>query len=624
MFLHLRDGRFWLETGLRVNLEPFAYTVPGMPFEKAEWLYRLGLYALYRAGGFNLLILLQAALGTLTIFLLGKLMLRRWRHAGAVAGLLALAVLAPLTRMFSVNPNAVTYLFLPLVLLRLEDYRETGGTVPRGDAGLWKLPVLTLAWANLHAGFLTLFVFLGAYLLDDGWHAWRQRDRAALHRVKTLSVVSVLIFLAGGVNPQGFGIYAHALNWLGFSAETILPGKGAVPALGEAPFFFILLALAWSAQLLNWSRMRLRDALPLLVFSYLALRAYHTLPLFFLAALPPLTQNLADLRAHFRPSAQREPRAQGAGWWLGGALALLILITAAGSGYAFRPGEIPRMFPQGALSWLEQHPLSGRLLTHDTWGGYAGWRTHGRLKIFLDNRFSPFNETLRDDYRKMFSGDPHECLPLLDRYSIQGVLVSPKNDLRFFQTLWGSHLWTLVYWDDVSLLYVRNSAANVKMLRDFAFVAVDPRHTPYFNPSLSDQALAEIRRAQTQAPDSFLPFFFEGDLALRKGNFPASRAALERSRTLAPAHPPTLLNLGILDRKENRLPQAEVRLRQVLNMPADTPVLGMAAFQLALLLSQEADAARRREAGQWAEKALLWMPGWEPALDLKQRLQTTK
>jgi hypothetical protein len=309
---------------------------------------------------------------------------------------------------------------------------------------------------------------------------------------------------------------------------------------------------------------------------------------------------------------------------LASALLLMILVTAAGTGAAFRGGQIPRYYPQGALTWLAHHPLQGRMLTHDIWGGYTGWATHGRIKIFLDSRFAALGDKIYDDYRKIIWGDRGECLALLDRYGIQGVLVSPKNDLRLFQALWTSHQWTLVYWDDVSLLYVRNTGLNRGLLKDYGCFAVDPRHTPYFNPNLSDLALLEIRRAQTQAPDSFLPFFFEGDLTLRKGEFVASRAALEHARALAPNHPPTLLNLGILDRKENHLPQAEMRFRQVLGMPSDAPVLGMAAFQLGLLLSQEADVARRREAGLWADKALHWMPGWEPVLELKQRLQPKK
>jgi hypothetical protein len=623
VFLHLRDGRFWLESGLHVDREPFAYTVPGMSFEKSGWLFNIGLYLLYRVGGLNLLILINALIMLLAVWCLGQLLWRRWNHASVAAALLGLVVLAPLTRTFPESQYVVTYLFLALALLWLDDYRRQDGLSPRTDWILWKFPVLTLLWANLHSGFLLLFVCLGASLAEDAWCAWRQHDQAAAHRVKALLAVSIAAFLAGAANPQGFGLYSQAMHSLGLFGYPLT--EGSIPTFGKEPFFFVLLILAWAVQCLNWSRARWCDLIPLLIFSYLGLKSQNGIPLFLIAALPSLAGNLADLRQQFRPgqAAPLANRSQG-GWWLGGGVLLMVLIAAAGSGYAFRLGEIPRFYPTGALTWLEAHPLQGRLLTHDIWGGYTGWVTHGRVKIFSDSRLSTFGEKLCADYYKMIWGDPGECLSLLDHYGIQGVLVSPKNDLRLFQALWNSHQWTLVYWDDVSLLYVRNSGLNQNLLLNHGFYAVDPRHQPYFNPALPDQALLEIRRAQTQAPDSFLPFFFEGDLELRKGDFKASRLALQRSQALAPGHPPTLLNLGILDRKENHLPQAEIRFRQVLGMNTDSPVLGMAAFQLGLLLSQEADAARRREAGQWAEKAVRWLPGWKPALELKQHLETGK
>jgi hypothetical protein len=540
VFIHLRDGRFWLESGLHVDREPFAYTVPDKPFEKAEWLFRIGLYLLFRAGGLNLLILVKALLMTLAVFCLGRLMLRRWPQPGVVVALLALAVLAPMTRVFPERPYVLTYLFLPISLLWLDDYRRAGGSDPRADWGLWKLPALTLVWANFHPGFMTLFGFLGAQWAEDALQAWRARDRGAGRRARALLLTGAAVFLAGAVNPQGFGLYPYILNIMGSHDYMNFITEWMPPRFSEEPFFFALLILAWAAQLGNVSRLRLRDALPLLAFSYMGVNSYRNIPVFLIAALPGLTANLADLWARFRPAGPAPDPARPAGraWWLGGGLCLLALLGAAASGLAFRLGEIPRFYPQGALAWLERHPLQGRLLTHDIWGGYTGWATHGRVKIFMDGRLPTFGEKLYADYRKMIWGDPATCYTLLDRYVIQGVLVSPKNDLRLFQALWASHQWTLVYWDDVSLLYVRNPGLNQQLIRDFAFFAVDPRHTPYFNPDLQAQALEEIRRAQTQAPDSFLPYFFEGDLALRQGALAASRGALERARALAPAPPP--------------------------------------------------------------------------------------
>ncbi len=625
VYMHLRDGRYWLETGFHVDKEPFAYTVPGKNFEKAEWIFRIGLYLVHQAGGINLLILVKALLMTLAIFLLGQLIYRRWKHLGIAAALLGLAILAPMTRIFPERPYIFTYLFLPLTLLWLDDYRKTGGNDPRADWRLWKIPALIVLWTNLHPGFMVIFGFLGAQAFDEAMRAWLKRDAAAWHRLKTLLLVCLASVLAGAVNPLGFTTYSFTLDIMQSRDYMTFLTEWMPPHWNSEPIFFLLLILVWATQLINWTKIQWRDVLPLAAFSYMALKSYRNMPLFLIAALPILAGNLAELWNTFKPKQWTLTAEKSRTWFLGGsAFIAFVLLLALSNGYAFRGGEIPRFYPQGALTWLSKNPLQGRLLTHDIWGGYTGWFTHGRTKVFMDGRMPTYGEKIYGDYRKMIWGDPQAWAALLQKYQIEAILVSPKNDIRLYQMLWGSGSWNLVYWDDVSLLYVRRQGPNQPLVNRYAYAAVDPRHIPYFNPSQPNVALLEIQRAQTQTPNSFLPYFFEGDLMLRMGMMAQSRRALVKTLTLAADHPPTLLDLAIIDRKENRLREAEHGFRRVLNMPTDPPVWGMAAYQLSAILEHDSDPVRHHEALTWVEKSLQWMPGWEPALELKQRLQSQK
>ena len=72
--------------GLQVGNDPFTYTASEKPFDQIEPLFRIGIYELWRVGGYDLLILTKALLMTLTFLSLGLLMFRRWPRLEVVGG----------------------------------------------------------------------------------------------------------------------------------------------------------------------------------------------------------------------------------------------------------------------------------------------------------------------------------------------------------------------------------------------------------------------------------------------------------------------------------------------------------------------------------------------------------
>jgi len=619
IFIHLRDGRYLLEHRFQVTTEPFSYTASQKPFETVEWLFRTGLYLTWQAGGYNLMIVIKAVLMTAALFLLGGLVYRRWRNLGMTALLLGLGVLAPATRLFPERPYVFTYLLLPVVLLLLEKLRRASAQEePAARRSLWLIPALVVPWTNLHPGFMVLFGFLGAQMAQDGLDAWLTRDPRAGHRFRTLGLIFIASLLAGAVNPMGFGLYTFSLEMMNSKEFLRFITEWAPPTLSGEPFFFALLGGAWLALLLNWRGVKLYDLLPLAAFSYMAVKSYRNIPLFVIAALPILAGNLAALKQRFFPHREMNPAQRKQGLLVGCAATVLLLAFASSAGWAFRLGELPRFYPQDGLAWLQRQPFQGRLLTHDIWGGFTGWATHGKTKVFMDGRLPTFGERLYADYRRMIWGDPELCLPLLQRYQIEGVLVSPKNDLKLFQQLWASREWALVYWDDVCLLYLRRTEANATLIGRYGYQAVDPKRTPYFNPNRPDLALLEVLRAKDLAPRSFLPRFFEGDLHLRFSRLAESRKALQSALNLAPGHAASYLNLGLIAQRENRPEEAERLFHRVLDLEAEPILTALACYQLSTLMTQ--DPLRRNQALVWAQRAVKAAPEWEQSRKLLAEL----
>lgn len=617
VYIHLRDGRYWVEKNLQAGPEPFAYTVPDKQIEKVEVLFRIGIYLAFRLGGYPLLIVLKALAMTAALWLLGLLVYRRWPNLGVVSVLLAAAMLAPMTRIMPERPYVITYLLLPWVMLAVERFRS--GETPSRLLALWMLPLAVIPWANLHPGFVVLFGFIGSHWLEEALALWQSPTPAGRRRFWHLSGVLAAALLAGAVNPLGFGLYRFVFDTTASQDFMRYLTEWAPPTWSEQPLFFVLFGVTWLAQILAFRKTRLADLLPLLAFSVLALKSYRNLPLFFFAALPPLAASLRWLAGRLPWRVALSAGRRRAALLAGTGLAAVLLAVSAAAGYSFRLGLIPGLYPTHGLPWLLKHPVSGRVLAHDIWGGYIGWISGGSLQVFIDGRFPLFGEKLYADYRKMIWGDPQECLALLDRYGIQGLLVSPKNEIRLFHQLWKSGQWVLVYWDDDCLIYARNQQGNLPVILSFGYVAIDPKKNPFFNPEKPDLALAEALRAATIAPQAVVPKFFIGQLQLQLGRPDLAGAAFQEVLKRAPRHAGAWFQLGMLARENKQLEEAERLLQRAYRFERTPAWRGRISYFLADTL--RADPKRLGQALAWARRSRSLLPDWEPAAALIKELE---
>jgi hypothetical protein len=156
---HLRTGLDLLRNGWHMPLtDPYSHTMPEWPWVEHAWLTD-GLLALtYRglgkAGLLGIIVLFAAV--TASAFLLAVARAR----AGWSARLVAVATVLWVARPFlGVRTQIITLLGVAL-LLRLWHAVLSGQQWP-----LWAMPLLFLAWANLHGGFLAGLLLFGVLWL---------------------------------------------------------------------------------------------------------------------------------------------------------------------------------------------------------------------------------------------------------------------------------------------------------------------------------------------------------------------------------------------------------------------------------------------------------------------------
>lgn len=615
VYIHLRDGRFWLDSGLTPGADPFAYTLRDQPTEKVEWLFRIALYSLWRWAGWPSVILASALLAVLLAAGLGAFLFRLWPNLGAVSLLMALGIFALGMPSLAPRPQLLTYLFLTACLWLATAARGAALSRPRQAAlMLAGIPALAVPWANLHPGVLILPAWLAAEWLDAAWGVWVKRRAAGRAWLGLLSILLPVTLAAIALNPLGFGLYSWTLAgaqnplWLRSVVEWLPPE----PA--HKPFFFLLLGLAWLVQLATGAKSKPGEVLLLLGLTYLSLQSRRHIGLFAILVLPALA---GQLRLWWE-SRSWGLRPLPVAWrrrWLTAATTLAIVLTVWGAwqGKWFRLGESAEDYPHAALEWLEREKPVGRLFCPFHWGGFVGWATQGATQVFLDGRLPLYPPSVYQDYLDLHYGRPGRMSELLRQYQINVLLLSPQTVPAVFTELDQSQDWALVYWDHVAEIFIRRSVASASLLgREYRYL--DPNSLLFFHPSHPEQALAEARRAAAEAPHSYLPHFFIGDLLLRAHDQASAQRELNQVIAAAPAHAPALFDLAVIAWREQAWAEAERRARQCLQHAAPPALAAQAHLLLAEALDRQGRLAEARRHALQARRLDPQLPGLgEPA-----------
>ncbi len=154
---HLRTGQLIIQTQSIPHTDPFSFTNFGRPWITHEWLSELGLYWLFQFGSYGLLIFVFSLIIT-GAFLLSYLRCpveTRPYVAGFTLLLCAIAT-AP---TWGVRPQMIS-LFITSGFLFLLDRYQSNEKVKY----LIPLPLITLVWANLHAGYFLGLVIIFIYV----------------------------------------------------------------------------------------------------------------------------------------------------------------------------------------------------------------------------------------------------------------------------------------------------------------------------------------------------------------------------------------------------------------------------------------------------------------------------
>jgi hypothetical protein len=324
-------------------------------------------------------------------------------------------------------------------------------------------------WANLHASVAIVPVLcalafteilLRVVLRREGWRA----QRGPVGHWALLGLLSGAALL---VQPAGWRIVPYVLRtealnnqasheWLPLLRFDVWRDK---PFL--ALFFLLLVGLTALAARARHRRGVAGTALPLslpaLATLAFALGTRRMVFLSFLAIDLVLTEAhlwlLSRSAGTRRGGAIFSPRAS----WIAGVGAMLLIL---GWSFERRPGPTRAgpfargLVPEGAITFLRETHLEGRMVNDEYWGGMLAYFLYPEVRTFLDGRWLMVGEQVLVDHFRIRRHEP-TMEALCDRYGIDFLVQSAAEWARMPPPDAGR--WVLAYQDLQAVVALRRT-----------------------------------------------------------------------------------------------------------------------------------------------------------------------
>ncbi|MGB8886371.1 MAG: tetratricopeptide repeat protein [Candidatus Korobacteraceae bacterium] len=478
----MATGRWVLQHHHAPPVEAFSYIAQG------NWIYPVGagviFYLAYLLGGFALISWMGAAACCGTVALL----LRRGSAVSAAIAIIAVPLIAwrtaPRADMFTV------VLFAAFLSLLWENY-ETG------RARLWLLPLLMVAWVNLHLGFSAGLALVGMYVVTELLESLfgAERRRAALDRLRRVYPWLLATGVATLVNPWGWDVYRALIRqervvpmhqtW--FREWQSLPLSWnivySLPLRDPAAMIYVLLVIAVVAGGIALLRDRPGAGLMLLGATVPAVRYVRMDGVFSCVVVVVGGYVIAEVLPQFALWI-KQPRVRSiVATTLAGLLVLLTFVRCfdlVTNRYYLRTAEestfgagLGWWFPQRAAEFIEREKLPGEVFNTYTLGGYISWRLGPGRRDYIDGRGIPFGlERIgREIQLRQSPPDSDLWQQEVSRHNINTVILPigryQGNQFIRLPDFCSSKIWALVYMDEVAAVFVRRAPENEALIERF-------------------------------------------------------------------------------------------------------------------------------------------------------------
>lgn len=473
LWWHLETGEYIVRELTLPYADMFSWTAYGRDWVLHEWLTEVIFHLVVSSAGMAGLNVLVATLYIFTfviLYRLGESILGNSTRALIVT----LAYFAPVMAFASPRPQMFTFLLFAVCLKLLFDWKYQGRT-----RQLAWLPVIMVAWPNLHGAFVAGIALVGLFLAGE----WTRRllfgasgDTRALWKLTLWAGLGVLATLA---NPRFIDYWVYPFQVVGMAVSQGWIMEWHSPDFHNPYYRYLLAAFLIFFFVLIYSRRKpdLVELVTPVFFIAAGFTAVRHLPLACIVVIPFAALFLRDCplpRLQLPDGVARWRVLRSASVPLDARvltvcnLVLLVAVVAMLGAYRLRqPDPVAATMPVKAVDFIVERGLNGRMFNDYAQGGYLIHRLYPAQRVFIDGRADMYGDPFVNEYIAITHARAN-WKEKFDAHGIDYVLLPRDAPLR--QLMLTHPDFRLVYDDGRDSILVREAA-------QFAHLAtVSPGH----------------------------------------------------------------------------------------------------------------------------------------------------
>lgn len=505
---HLALGESVYSSGKIYDVDEFSYTFAGTQQFSSEWLSNLIMFLSFKAGGLLGANILKSMAILLTLFFL---FLTIRNYTGDEAPAFYAAIISLTLVLFSirfrlfVRPYIFSYLFIAIYL-----YILSGFDRHRRYKILFVLPAIQILWSNMSAA-STLGPFLFAFYITGSLFR-----REARGEIPGLFAVMALITTSSLVNPETYKPYLLLFNFLtDLTLKLNLPGEfqplNFQTLWGYGfKYTFAYQILAVGSMLYFIAFKGWKNVYHVLMFTVFFAESIHHIRMIDVFSLVAAVYFCLPLEKLFRQFVKPISRKTIMTPIMSIIILALIPVSILGNKiYPFGTDIKEDTFPEHALTFLEKEGIDGTMFNSYPFGGYIIWHSPKR-KVFIDGRHAHV-------YTPEFHNEYHDVLKRSAAWKTAeekwgfdyALLEYDMEDQRYPLHLNDNPEWALVYWDNISTVYLKRTEPYLKTIAKYEY--------KFTRPSFYDFGYVEMY-IHSKKPDFNLLKQIDREIALNPSN----------------------------------------------------------------------------------------------------------
>lgn len=518
---HIKAGEIMVTTHRLITTDPFAFTREGLPYIAThEWLAQIILYAAHALGG------TAGVIGLRTAGVLASLMIllaidtkRIWPNA-----FLLILTAASGLPSFMDRPQLFTFIILSTLLVLWS--QEKVRIVP--------ILILQILWANLHGG--AAIVGLLFPIARIAQHMWEYRNTA--NRSQPFLLYGLLLLLCLLITPSGFDTIQYTISLFTDNTTKFInewqPRAIKTYLLWIGPWW-----IAVAAALLFGKKKRIYWSILLVATGIASRQAFRHEVLFVLTATAAIMAQLSHIPTwdKLRTRILRAHIVQPI------SVTILLLLLTTPPAYAAYRNLVQRDYLYGygvfapaanAYDFLEKNSIRGNTFNTYGVGGYLIYKGYPERKVFIDGRNVDYGfDFMAATYAAGIDTKAWDAME--KKYNLTVALVdydaiTDPTSIPYSNHLDKNKSWALVFIDDTSAIYLKRTAENETLIKQFAYTHLTVSDFQYGKTADNE----ELQRVITETPTGVKARIRLATLLISQGKYADATPYIDQAAALQP------------------------------------------------------------------------------------------